>query len=87
MRLTDTQNTLFSAFLLLIPPHVGCCLSSCLFAFLKSLEPKYKRVAMLYPNNVKFMSLNWEETRVFCKTVGVTALPYVKVRIIDPSID
>jgi hypothetical protein len=40
---------------------------------------------MLYPTNVKFMSLNWEETRVFCKAIGVTALPYVKVRL-DPSI-
>jgi len=43
----------------------------------KGLEPKFKRMAQLYPD-FNFQQLNWEENRAFCKTIGVTALPLVK---------
>jgi len=52
----------------------------------KGLDPKFKRIAQLYPT-FNFYGLNWEENKVFCKTIGVNALPLVKMFTCDGEVE
>lgn len=60
----------------------------------KGLEPKFKRMAMQIGDSqqqqhptIRFMQLDWEENRLFCKAIGVSALPLVKMYTAEGEVE
>lgn len=45
----------------------------------KQIAPKYQRVANTYQQHVEFRTLNYEENRDFCDSLGIKRLPTMQI--------